>query len=97
MVEINNAKSVESSKVASNLTDRELAGKKSLKKRVNAREIVITETDKSKRFSILTMKQYIESGDKHVKKDLEIQHSEIKEIQKTVNDHCTWLRSIFGI
>ena len=46
----------------SNLTESEINGMRSLKARVKSGEIVITETDKSKRFSILTKEQYRKSG-----------------------------------
>ena len=69
----------------------------SLKKRVLAREIFITETDKSWRFCILTPKQYIDSGLKHKKGDIQIYHDQLNSIPKTLNDHSAWMRKIFGI
>ena len=47
------AQSDDCSKIESNLSKLELAGLKSLKKRVLNEELVITETDKSKRFCVL--------------------------------------------
>ena len=75
----------------SNLSAKELIGLKSLKKRVSKGDIVVTQTDKSKRFSVLTRQQYIESGMQHTKKDLEIDPKRVKRIQNTVNDHVKWL------
>ena len=69
---------------------------KSLQARVNSGEIVITETDKSKRFCVLSGEQYKESGSKHTKKDKLIAPEDLYTIQKTVNEHSKWLSEIFG-
>jgi len=81
----------------SNLTKSERLGMKSLQNRVKMGEIVVTETDKSKRFCILTKQQYERSGEKHTKNDREINSDEVPKIQKTVNDHVDWLTEIFKI
>ena len=70
---------------------------KSLKKRVENGELVVTETDKSKRFCLLTREQYLESGKKHVQKDVEIQPHDLLQIQSNVNTHCEWLSQIFNV
>jgi len=75
----------------SNLSAKELIGLKSLKKRVSKGDIVVTQIDKLKRFSVLTRQQYIESGMQHTKRDLEIDPKRVKRIQNTVNDHVKWL------
>ena len=81
----------------SNLTESEINGMRSLKARVKSGEIVITETDKSKRFSILTKEQYRKSCLKHTSKDQEISVDKLSSIQNTVNSHCSWVSKIFGI
>ena len=53
----------------SNLTKSEQRGLKSLRKRVNRGEVVVTETDKSKRYCILTREEYEKSGMKHTQKE----------------------------
>ena len=78
----------------SNLTQNELKGLKSLKNRVKSGEIVVATTDKSKRFAILSKKQYIDAGNCHTKNDIEINPRQIKKIQKNVNDHVFWLNQI---
>ena len=50
----------------SNLTKEERVGLKRLKKRVGEGEIVVCSTDKSSRFAVLTMEEYILAGQKHV-------------------------------
>ena len=53
----------------SNLSKDEIRGLKSLKKRIEAGEICVCPTDKSKRFAVLTREQYLKSGRAHTKKD----------------------------
>ena len=77
------------------LSKSELAGLKSLKKRVENNEIVITQTDKSRRFCVLKREQYISSGAKHTKDDIELNWDKLHSIQKIVNDHCKWIWNIF--
>ena len=77
-----------------NLSKEEIIGLKSLKKRIAAGEIIVCETDKSKRFCILTPKQYFESGLKHTKNDIEISPDKVKRVQNFVNDNVNWLREI---
>ena len=96
----NNKKEIDkerNSSVESNLSKAEQEGLKSLQKRVNNKEIVVTETDKSRRFCVLTVEQYLASGRKHTKKDKVISYDDLHNIQKSVNDHGSWLRRIFGI
>ena len=69
---------------------------KSLQKRVDSGELVVTETDKSKRFCILTSEQYFAAGRKHVQGDTVVDHDTVLKLQKTVNDHSHWLRKIFN-
>ena len=83
--------------ILSNLTRSEYAGMKSLQKRVLNGEIILTETDKSKKFCVIKSEQYLASGQKHTKKDLKISYDQVKTIQKIVNDHSSCLQKIFGI
>ena len=82
-------------KTESNLSKSEIAGLKSLKKRVESKELIITEMDKSRRFCVLRYEQYIKAGSKHTKGDMELSWDQVYGVQKVVNDHCKWLRSIF--
>jgi len=70
---------------------------KSLQKRVLNKEIIITETDKSRRFCVLKYDQYLASGMKHTKNDMIVTCEQVKVLQKCVNDHSKWLRRIFGL
>ena len=91
------AKDKNMSKIESNLTKSELAGMKSLQKRVQNNELIITETDKSRRFCVLKYDQYFASGLKHTSKDMKVSNEQVKSLQKVVNDHTVWLRRIFSI
>ena len=82
---------------STNLTKEEIEGLKSLRRRVKEGSIIITETDKSKRFVVMTRDQYIQSGLEHTSKDLEVKDEQIHKVQKSVNDHCEWLNMIFKI
>ena len=83
------------SQFKSNLSKSEQRGLKSLRKRVLSGELIIGETDKSKRFCVLKRQQYIDAGQKHVKNDLLVTPDDIKSVQNVINDHCNWLKSIF--
>ena len=85
-----------SESIESNLSKEESLGLKSLKRRIKEGSIVVCQTDKTKRFAVLTPEQYLESGLEHTKNDVEIEPSEVKKIQKNVNDHVFWLKEIFN-
>ena len=52
----------------SNLSKAELKGLKSLQRRIKEGSIVVAETDKSRKFSVLSRKQYIDAGLSTLKK-----------------------------
>ena len=56
----------------SNLSWSELRELKSLKKRISAGEYIIAQTDKSSRFAILSVDQYLKAGKVHTDNDKEI-------------------------
>ena len=70
-----------------NLNIRGRKGLESLRKRVQEGELVIAQTDKSSRFSVLSREQYIKSGTKHTSKDTEIDWKHIKTLQRNTNGH----------
>ena len=81
----------------SNLSPEEIDGLKSLKQRIAKRELVVCDTDKSKRFAIMSMQQYLEAGLVHTKNDIEIEPHLIKKFQTCVNNHVWWAREVFNI
>ena len=78
----------------SNLSEKELEGLKSLKRKIKEGILVVCDTDKSKRFCVMTPDQYLKSGYVHTSKDLEISPSQIARVQNHVNDHTWWLKNI---
>ena len=76
-----------------NLTRQERRGLRSLEKRKNNGEIVITLTDKSSKFCIMKREDYLELGEVHVGKDKEIQREEVVKREKILNSHAlNWCR-----
>ena len=61
-----------------NLTDEELAGFKSLQKRVKSGDIIILKTDKSNKFAVSDYESCLRMGEEHTKKDKEIERSELR-------------------
>ena len=57
---------------------------------------MITSTDKSSRFAVLSREQYLKSGTVHTSKDERVTWSHIKYIQNQVNSHIWWLSRILG-
>ena len=83
----------------SNLTIDELDGLKSLRKRIQNGELVVCQTDKSKRlrFAVLSKSQYLEAGLVQKAKDLEIEPDKIKRVQNFVNDHVSWISGMINV
>ena len=79
-----------------NLPKTEYRGLKSLKKRIANGEIVISQTDKSGRFAVLSLKQYLDSGRIHTDKDEEIDWQKVNYLQGQVNNHVWWISRILG-
>ena len=79
-----------------NLKPLEIKAMKSLKDKIKEGEIIITQTDKSSRFAVLTKDQYLQSGHVHTKKDKKITWKEVNYLQSQVNSHVWWLAQIVG-
>ena len=79
-----------------NLNAAEEKGLKSLIKRINANEIMVTSTDKSSRMAVLSTDQYLKSGFEHTTKDEKVSWNMIKYFQNQVNSHVWWLSKILG-
>ena len=54
-----------------NLTRNEIKAMKTLKDRIKEGELIVSQTDKSSRFAVLSKQQYLESGKVHTSKDKE--------------------------
>ena len=77
-----------------NLNIDEQAGMNSLLKRIKNEELMIVPTDKSGRFSVLSLDQYLKSGQKHTAKDELISWDKLKYLRNQVNGHMLWLTKI---
>ena len=80
----------------SDLTFKERRGLKSIKKRINNGELMVTPTDKSGRFAVLSTEQYLASGRQHTSKDEKLCWRDVKYLRNQVNSHMHWVRNIFG-
>ena len=58
----------------SNLTEVERVGIQSIKERCKSEDLVVMETDKSKRLSLMTMDNYIAVTESHITEDRVIDH-----------------------
>ena len=80
---------------AQNLSREELSGIASLKRRCRKEDLVIMETDKSKRLSIMTKVNYIQVTDPHVVNDKVLSTIELGHIEKILNAHTFQLARVF--
>ena len=78
------------------LTCSEIDAMKSLKEKIKEGTLIITQTDKSSRFAVLTKDQYLQSGKSHTIKDKKITWREVNYLQSQVNNHVWWLAQIVG-
>ena len=80
-------------KKETNLTVEQQRGLKSLEEKKKRKEIVIFETDKSKRFSCDTIDNYKTLGETHVTNDEVVTAKKVKQFEKEVNAHTEmWIR-----
>ena len=70
-----------------NITADQLRGVNSLKKRCKQEDLVIMETEKSKRLSIMTKPNYIASTEPHIRDDLKVSGTGLVSIERLLNGH----------
>ena len=76
-----------------NLSPAELRGLKSLLKRIRAGELLIILTDKSSRFCVVSVEDYLKMGEVHTANDIIVNREEIDEIEKRLNGHSvSWVK-----
>ena len=75
----------------SNLEKDEKEGLKNLKKRFKEGEIIILPTDKSGRFGIMSLENYLKAGWKHTIKDEEVDLNIISNTQKELNGNMSMI------
>ena len=81
----------------SNLTVSEAMGLKSLKKRVANGELVVVKSDKSGRFSVMSMAEYTRAGEVHTMKDTEVTLEFLLKNQRKINGHISMLLKTFMV
>ena len=69
----------------------EKEGLKNLKKRFKEGEIIILPTDKSGRFGIMSLENYLKAGGKHTIKDEEVDLNIISNTQKELNGNMSMI------
>ena len=80
-------------KKASNMTKEEYMGLKSIKQKSKNNEILIFETDKSKRFSCDTAENYQTLGQTHTMNDEEVNRDTVELFEKNITAHAVvWTR-----
>ena len=77
-----------------NINKKERVGLINLQKRIRNNELVVTPTDKSGRFSVMTHQQYIEAGREHTNKDIPTDWAGVRYLKNQVNNHMWWLTKI---
>ena len=78
----------------SNLTEEQQQGLSSLKRKKKDHDIVIFETDKSKRFACDSIENYTRLGATHIANDEVVEEETRKQFEKEVNAHTEmWSRN----
>jgi hypothetical protein len=65
----------------------EARGLKKLKKKVKEGELVIVKSDKSGKFSVMSMNEYRRAGEDHTRKDREVTVDFLLNNQRKLNGH----------
>ena len=66
-------------------------GLKNLKKRVKNEELIVLPTDKSGRFGVMSVKNYLRAGEKHTKKDEEVDMATIINTRNELNGNMSMI------
>ena len=88
LIKVTEAYSKEEKGMWSNVTAEEKRGLKSLLKKKKNKEIVTNVTDKSGRFSVDTVENYINLSETHVGKDRVIDEEQYQQLTKEMNGHA---------
>ena len=81
----------------SNLLKGEQQGLKTLKKKVKEGGIIVLPTDKSGRFAVMSLENYVKAGNKHTDKDEEVGPEIVKKTQTELNGNMSMLIKFFKI
>ena len=87
----------EKSEQKTNLSKNQKRGLISLVRRIKSGELIIIQTDKTGKFAILTMEDYLAAGMVHASKDEEVTEDFVKSNQRVLNGHCSLWLKIFNV
>ena len=73
-----------------------MRGLKSLLRKVKEGLIVILQTDKSGKFAVMSVEDYLAAGKVHTDKDECVGEDFVRETQRILNGHCSLLMKIFN-
>ena len=79
------------------MTLKEKRGLNKLQKRIRKDEIVVVKTDKSGKLLVMKKEDYIRMGIKNNEEDREMTRKEVKEVEKSINEHTRMLTKVFNI
>ena len=82
---------------SSNVTKRHVNATKKLKQRVDRGEAVIMPTDKSGKWSIMSLETYENMGQVHIKNDKIITNDDVKKIQRKMNQYNRMFLKVFSV
>ena len=80
-----------------NITQAEEKAIKDLKSKIIDKQIVISTTDKSGRFTLDTQNNYEEAVMLHTQKDKEIEKDRVKQIENRMNQHMKQFNKMFNV
>ena len=80
-----------------NLKKEEEEGLRSIRRRVREEDLVVMETDKSKRLSIMTKENYVASTEPHTSNDPVLTEEELSNIERLLNGHTLQFTRAFLI
>lgn len=80
-----------------NISRKEAEGIKTLKKRCDREDLVIMETEKSKRMSIMTKSNYVDVTEPHFLEDRIISDTELSNIENVLNAHTCQVARAFNL
>ena len=84
-------------KQAINISEEESQGIQSLKRRCKGEDLVIMETDKSKRLSPMTKENYVAVTEPHIVDDRVVSENELKNIENILNAHTCQISRSFNL
>ena len=80
-----------------NVTEGEEKAIKDLKKRIVDKEIVVSTTDKSGRFTVDTPSNYEEAVMRHTVNDNEVERERVRQVENRVNQHMKQFNKMFNV